>query len=133
MFTRKDSLKRHQIAHHASQSITFECDLCKQTFKYRHTLTRHQKSHKRPKQITKNFSCNQCSETFPSVDRLRVHQETRHPLPSTSRGSELSRKRKAEEPESSNAGKRKRTRGEYNNLYHSTTITLHLNYLLSIC
>ncbi|KAK3721433.1 hypothetical protein QZH41_020690, partial [Actinostola sp. cb2023] len=67
-------------------------------------LKTHQKIHQL-KPVEREFACNHCPAKLSTVHQLRIHQETTHPTPSTSRDTSA---RKGKENPSPNHSKKKR-------------------------
>lgn len=64
-----------QLARHVTQHAgrrPFPCRLCAKSFLLSHHLTRHIRSHKN---VQSSFTCNNCPETFESLNDLLVHSD----------------------------------------------------------
>ena len=67
---RKEKLQSHLISHGEARS--FQCKVCKKTYKHASTLTKHTNSH------GVNYPCNKCNKKYTYQDQLKRHKALKH-------------------------------------------------------
>ena len=63
-------LQSHLIRHGEARS--FQCKVCKKTYKHASTLTKHTNSH------GVNYPCNKCNKKYTYQDQLKRHKALKH-------------------------------------------------------
>ncbi|CAH0385004.1 unnamed protein product [Bemisia tabaci] len=71
-FTRKDTLKRHQLIHDAIKRYT--CEVCNRPFDRKDQLIRHMRSHDGKHTIKRDFQCNLCDKFYTRFSNLKYHK-----------------------------------------------------------
>ena len=74
-----------------------KCPKCSKSFHLKQHLEAHLGSKHKPG-VLREFKCSQCEETFPTLNGLRLHNETQHPRPSTSGMTDNKSKKKTKKP-----------------------------------